>query len=40
MRVLLVEDDAVMAEGIRLMLESEGMVVDVAEHGEDGLKFT
>ena len=39
MRVLLVEDDAVMADGIRLMLESEGMVIDVAEHGEDGLEI-
>ncbi len=39
MRVLLVEDDATMAEGIRLMLESEGMVIDVAEHGEDGLEI-
>jgi two-component system cell cycle response regulator CtrA len=39
MRVLLVEDDAVMADSIRLMLESEGMVIDVAEHGEDGLEI-
>ena len=39
MRVLLVEDDAVMADGIRMMLESEGMVIDVAEHGEDGLEI-
>ncbi len=39
MRVLLVEDDAVMADSLRLMLESEGMVVDVAEHGEDGLEI-
>ena len=39
MRVLLVEDDAVMAEGIKMMLESEAMVVDVAEHGEDGLEI-
>ena len=39
MRVLLVEDDAVMVDGIRLMLESEGMVIDVAEHGEDGLEI-
>jgi two-component system cell cycle response regulator CtrA len=39
MRVLLVEDDAVIADSIRLMLESEGMVVDVAEHGEDGLEI-
>ena len=39
MRVLLVEDDAVMADSIRLMLETEGMVIDVAEHGEDGLEI-
>lgn len=39
MRVLLVEDDAVMADSIRLMLESEGMVIDVAEYGEDGLEI-
>ena len=39
MRVLLVEDDAVMADSVRMMLESEGMVIDVAEHGEDGLEI-
>lgn len=39
MRVLLVEDDAVTADGIRLMLESEGMVIDIADLGEDGLEI-
>lgn len=39
MRVLLVEDDAATADAIRLMLESEGMVIDVADLGEDGLEI-
>ncbi len=39
MRVLLVEDEAATTDAIRLMLESEGMVIDVAEHGEDGLEI-
>ncbi len=39
MRVLLVEDDAVTADGIKLMLESEGMVIDIADLGEDGLEI-
>ena len=39
MRVLLVGDDAVTADGIRLMLESEGMVIDIADLGEDGLEI-
>src|SRR4051812_25650540 len=39
MRVLLVEDDASTAEGIELMLKTEGMVVDVTNLGEDGLEI-
>ena len=39
MRVLLVEDDPVTLQGIQMMLESEGMVVDTADMGEDGLEI-
>jgi DNA-binding response OmpR family regulator len=36
-RVLVVEDDPSIAIGLRINLESEGYVVDVAEDGERGL---
>jgi len=36
-RVLVVEDEQVMAEGIQAALEAEGMAVDIAVNGEDGL---
>ena len=36
MRVLLIEDDAVIAKSIEVMLGAEGIVSDVAELGEDG----
>ena len=39
MRVLLVEDDFATAQSIELMLKAEGFVVDVTEHGEDGLEI-
>jgi two-component system cell cycle response regulator CtrA len=39
MRVLLVEDDAATSKSIELMLKSEGMVVDTAALGEDGLEI-
>jgi two-component system cell cycle response regulator CtrA len=39
MRVLMVEDDASMARSIELMLKAEGMVVDLADLGEDGLEI-
>ena len=39
MRVLLVEDDSTTAESIKLMLGSEGMVVDTTDLGEDGLEI-
>lgn len=39
MRVLLVEDDLATAQSIELMLKAEGFVVDVTEHGEDGLEI-
>ena len=39
MRVLMVEDDPMMAKGIELMLRSEGMVVDSTSLGEDGLEI-
>eukprot|EP00657_Telonema_sp_P-1_P002490 TRINITY_DN15776_c0_g1_i1.p1 TRINITY_DN15776_c0_g1~~TRINITY_DN15776_c0_g1_i1.p1 ORF type:complete len:129 (+),score=42.02 TRINITY_DN15776_c0_g1_i1:39-425(+) len=38
MRVLLVEEYAT-AQSIELMLKAEGFVVDVTEHGEDGLEI-
>jgi two-component system OmpR family response regulator len=37
MRVLLVDDEVRLAEGIRRGLEAEGMTVDVAHTGTDGL---
>ncbi|MBF0166468.1 MAG: response regulator transcription factor [Alphaproteobacteria bacterium] len=37
MRVLLVEDDPATSKSIELMLKSEGMVIDTAALGEDGL---
>lgn len=37
MRVLLVDDEERLAEGIRRGLEAEGMTVDVAHNGTDGL---
>jgi len=36
-RVLVIEDDPSIAIGLRINLESEGYVVDLAEDGEDGL---
>ena len=39
MRVLLVEDDPVMAKSVELMLKSTGMVVDTTDMGEDGLEI-
>ncbi len=39
MRVLMVEDDPNTAKSIELMLQSEGMVVDTAGLGEDGLEI-
>ncbi|WP_375390547.1 response regulator [uncultured Sphingomonas sp.] len=36
MRVLLVEDDRVLAEGIARALRAENFAVDVADNGEDG----
>ncbi|GAA5038118.1 response regulator transcription factor [Microbacterium fluvii] len=37
MRVLLVDDEVRLAEGVRRGLEAEGMTVDVAHNGTDGL---
>lgn len=37
MRVLLVDDEVRLAEGVRRGLEAEGFVVDVAHNGVDGL---
>ena len=39
MRVLLVEDDPATAQSLQLMLESENMVVDATDLGEDGLEI-
>jgi two-component system cell cycle response regulator CtrA len=39
MRVLLVEDDPATAQSLKLMLESEKMVVDATDLGEDGLEI-
>jgi two-component system cell cycle response regulator CtrA len=39
MRVLLVEDDAATAQGIEMMLRSEGYVCDSTDMGEDGLEI-
>ena len=37
MRILLVEDDAITAQSIEIMLKSEGYVCDTTDLGEDGL---
>ncbi|NCP83189.1 MAG: response regulator transcription factor, partial [Rhodoferax sp.] len=37
MRVLLIEDDAVLRLGLKRQLEAEGYRVDLAADGEDGL---
>jgi len=39
MRVLLVEDDPATAQGIEMMLRSEGYVCDVTDMGEDALEI-
>ncbi|MEK9753651.1 MAG: response regulator transcription factor, partial [Rhodospirillaceae bacterium] len=39
MRVLLVEDDPTTQQSIKMMLESNGMVVDATDLGEDGLEI-
>ena len=39
MRVLLIEDDASTARSVEMMLKVEGLVVDTAEFGEDGLEI-
>jgi two-component system cell cycle response regulator CtrA len=39
MRVLLVEDDPATAQSLQMMLESEKMVVDATDLGEDGLEI-
>ncbi len=39
MRILLVEDDPTTQQSIKIMLESEGMVVDATDLGEDGLEI-
>jgi two-component system cell cycle response regulator CtrA len=39
MRVLVVEDDQATAQSLQMMLESEGMVVDATDLGEDGLEI-
>jgi two-component system cell cycle response regulator CtrA len=39
MRILLVEDDQSTAQGIELMLRGEGIIVDIAEFGEEGLEI-
>jgi two-component system, cell cycle response regulator CtrA len=38
MRVLLIEDDNATARSIELVLASEGIVCDTAEHGEEGIE--
>jgi DNA-binding response OmpR family regulator len=35
MHILLVEDDAVLADGISRILQAHGMVVDVVNNGND-----
>ena len=37
MRVLLIEDDWTVSQSVEMMLKKEGMIVDTAELGEDGL---
>ncbi len=39
MRVLLVEDDLTTQQSIQMMLESENMIVDATDLGEDGLEI-
>ena len=39
MRVLLVEDDPATAQSLQMMLESENMVVNATDLGEDGLEI-
>ena len=39
MRVLIIEDDPSMAKSIELMLRSNGLAVDAADLGEDGLEM-
>ncbi|WP_142849952.1 response regulator transcription factor CtrA [Telmatospirillum sp. J64-1] len=39
MRILMVEDDQMVAKGVELMLRNEGMVVDSTSLGEDGLEI-
>ena len=39
MRVLLVEDDPTTQQSIQMMLESENMIVDATDLGEDGLEI-
>ncbi len=39
MRVLVVEDDPTTSQSIEAILKSAGMVVDLADHGEDGLEI-
>ena len=39
MRALLVEDDAAMAAGIKLMLKRENFICDATDLGEDGLEI-
>lgn len=38
-KILIIEDDEDIREGIRILLESEGFVVNKAESGEIGLKI-
>ena len=37
-KILVIEDDADIREGVRILLESEGFLVDEAENGEIGLR--
>ena len=39
MRILVIEDDEIMADGLRLMLHSVGMTADLAPTGEEALEF-
>ncbi|RUR00899.1 response regulator transcription factor [Labedella endophytica] len=39
MRILVVDDEKRLAEGLRLGLEAEGFAVDIADNGIDGLWF-
>jgi len=39
MRILLVEDDEPTARSLELMLKAEGYIVDITDHGEDGLEI-